>query len=180
MKISCELPLLQPNSWHWESIPWAQLVLNMALKGHTQGTTGSRHVFPILPEKCQKPVRIYVQTLTLHPAVIYGGSKTVTTEKGTQTEADRLIYAVSKTCWCLVLCSVLDRRTQGTSSMPEEHLVYLGSNPSNNSINCMAELLLLEKFKQKETQQVPKNIISLHRWLLGQQHKKLPWIVLLY
>lgn len=135
----------------------------MALKGHTQGTTGSRHVFPILPEKRQKPVRIYVQTLTLHPAVIYGGSKSVTTEKGTQTAADRLIYAVSKTCWCLVLCSVLDRRTQGTSSMPEEHLAYLGSNPSNNSINCMAELLLLEKFKQKETQQVPKNIISLHR-----------------
>lgn len=36
MVISCELPLLQPNSWHWESTPQAQLILNMALKGHTQ------------------------------------------------------------------------------------------------------------------------------------------------
>lgn len=47
MVVSCELPLLQPNSWHWESTPQAQLVLNV--------------FFSILPEKSQKPVRIYVQ-----------------------------------------------------------------------------------------------------------------------
>lgn len=95
---SCELPLLRPNSWHRESIPGAQLVLNMALKGHTQATAGSQRVFSILPEKRQKSVRIDVQALMLHPRVIYGGSKSVTTEKKTQTAADRLTCAVSKTC----------------------------------------------------------------------------------
>lgn len=51
--------------------------------------------------------------------------------------------------------------------MPEEHLVYSGSNPSTKSTNCMAELQLLERFKQKEALQVPKSTISLQKWLLG-------------
>lgn len=51
--------------------------------------------------------------------------------------------------------------------MPEEHLGYFGSNPSSKSIHCMAELLLLERFKQREALQVPKSIISLQKWLLG-------------
>lgn len=61
MVVSCELPLLQPNSWHWESTPQAQLVLNMALKGYTQAQLVLNVFFSILPEKSQKPVRIYVQ-----------------------------------------------------------------------------------------------------------------------
>lgn len=48
--------------------------------------------------------------------------------------------------------------------MPEEHLAYFRSNPSSKSINCMAELLLLEKFKQREALQVLKSIISLQKW----------------
>lgn len=143
------------STWHWKGTPSSQCVF-----------------FHITWEK---PVRIYVQAPMLHPTVIYGGSKSVTTEKKTQTGVERLTYAVSKTCWCLFLCFILDRRTQGTFSMPKEHLVYFERNQSSKSINCMAELLLLERFKQREALQVPKSTNSLQKW-----HKKLPWTVLLY
>lgn len=125
----------------------------------------------MLPEKSQKLVRIYVQASTLHPGTIYGGSKSITTEKKTQTAADRrLTYVVSKTL--LAFAPLFCFRLQGlralqTSYMSEQQLAYFGTNPKNNSNNCMAELLLLERFKQREIQLVPKSIISLHKLLPG-------------
>lgn len=128
--------------------------------------------FPRCLRKARSQVRICVQTPTLHPGAIYGGSKSITTEKKTQTAVDRLLtYAASKTRLTFAPLSCF--RPQGlralqTSYMSEQQLAYFGSNPSNNSNNCMAELLLLlERFKQREIQLVPKSIISLHKLLPG-------------
>lgn len=125
----------------------------------------------MLPEKSQKLVRTDVQAPTLHPGAIYGGSKSIATENQTQSAADRLLtYVASKTL--LAFAPLFCFRLQGlralqTSYMSEQQLAYFGSNPSNNSNSYMAELLLLERFKQREIQLVPKSIISLHKLLPG-------------
>lgn len=143
------------------------------MKGHTEGTSGSQHFFfPMLPEESRNLVRIYVQApTTLHPGAIYSESMSIMTEKKTQTASGRLLsYVASKAL--LAFTPLFCFRLQGLGALQisytfEQKRVDFGSNPSNNSNNCKAELLLLERLKQREIQLVPKSIISLHKLLLG-------------
>jgi len=107
----------------------------------------------------------------LYPGAIYNESKSIKTVKKTQTAVDRLLtYVASKTL--LAFAPLFCFRLQGlrafqTSYTSEQQLAYFGSNPSNNSNNCMADLLLRERYKQREIHLVPKSIISLHKLLPG-------------
>lgn len=126
-----------------------------------------------------KPVRIHAQTPTLHPTVIDSGSKSVTTEKKTQTGAERLTYAVSKTCWCLLLCSVSEKDSGNFLHAWGASWVFW-EQPKQQDHQLHGWVAVAGEVQRKESSSGPKEHHFTPETASGRAAQKLPWIVLLY